>query len=158
VTRAQTRSRWQGGMLGTQGASATKVILGVNIAYFVVELLSGATTLFGGGGITQLVRLGALVPAYVAIEHDYWRMITSMFMHSGLIHILFNMWALLVIGDFVEAAVGRTRFLAVYFLSGLAGSVMVLVAGQPLQATVGASGALYGVFGALAVYVFEPRA
>ncbi len=157
VTRAQTRSRWQGGMLGTQGFSVTKVLLAVNIVYFLVELVTGATSLFGGGNTNELVRLGAMVPALVAIQHEYWRMLTSMFLHIGLIHILFNMWALLVIGDFLETILGRARFLAVYFISGLAGSVLILVAGQPVQVTVGASGAIYGVFGALAVYAYLNR-
>ena len=159
VTRSQTRSRWQGpgGMLGSQGFSITKLLLVINIAYFVVEILTGATGLVGGGNVVQLVRLGALVPAYVAIENDYWRMFTSVFMHSGLLHILFNMWALLVIGNFLESALGRSKFLTVYLLSGFAGSVLVLVAAPVMAATIGASGALFGVFGALGVYSFLNR-
>ena len=157
VTRAHTRSRWQAGALGAGGVTATKILLAVNVVFFLLEIVSGATGLFGGGSTTQLVRLGAMVPAMVAIENEYWRMLASMFLHVGLIHILFNMWALLVIGDFLEAILGRARFLAVYFLSGIAGSVLVLLAGQPLQPTVGASGAIYGVFGALAVYAFLNR-
>ncbi len=157
VTRAQTRSRWDSGMLGSHGMSATKVLIAVNVVYFVVELLFGATALFGGGSVMELVRLGAMVPAYVAVKHEYWRMLTSMFMHDGLFHILFNMWALLVIGDFLERVLGRAKFLMVYFLSGLSGSVLILVAGPPLVPTIGASGAIFGVFAALGVYAFLNR-
>ena len=61
-------------------------------------------------------------PDLVAVNHDYWRMLASMFLHLGLLHILFNMWALYVLGDFLESVLGSVKFLAVYLLSGLAGS------------------------------------
>jgi membrane associated rhomboid family serine protease len=157
VTRAQTRSRWQaGGMLGSGGFTATKALVALNVLFFLVELVTGASSFFGAG-TGSLVRLGAMVPALVVLNHEYWRMVSSMFLHLGLIHILFNMWALLVLGDFLERVMGTAKFLAVYILSGLAGSVMILVAGVPLQPTVGASGAIFGVFGALAVYAYLNR-
>jgi membrane associated rhomboid family serine protease len=157
VTRGQMRSRWEGGMLGTSGFSVTKVLVALNVVYFLVELLTGAVGLIGGGSTGQLVRLGALVPAFVTVDHEYWRMFTSMFMHAGLFHILFNMWALLVIGDYLEAAIGRLKFALLYLVSGFAGSVLVVIAAPALAPTIGASGAIYGVFGALGVYAYLNR-
>jgi membrane associated rhomboid family serine protease len=148
VTRAQTRSRWQSrGMLGAGGFSATKVLIGINVVVLLLDMFSGS----------RLTARGSMIPASVALDHEYWRMVTSMFLHAGVFHILFNMWALLVIGDFLERVLGTVRFLAVYLLSGLAGSVLILIAGHPGVPTVGASGAIFGVFGALAVYAYFNR-
>jgi membrane associated rhomboid family serine protease len=157
ITRAQTRSRWQGGLLGTAGWSATKVLVALNVIFFVVELATGATTLFGGGNMVEMVRLGALVPAYVGVKHEYWRLFSVMFLHDGILHIGLNMWALLVIGNFVESAVGRLKFVILYLVSGFAGSVLVIVAAPVFQPTVGASGAIFGIFGALALYAYLNR-
>ena len=83
-------------------------------------------------------------------------MFTSLFLHSGILHIAFNMWALWIVGGFVEQVLGRTKFVILYFVSGFAGSVLVLVA-APDVVVVGASGAIFGVFGALAVHAFLNR-
>ena len=64
------------------------------MVFFLVELVTGASALLGGGSYSALLRLGAMQPDLVAVNHDYWRMLASMFLHLGLIHILFNMWAL----------------------------------------------------------------
>jgi len=159
VTRGQTRSRWQGGMLGARGWSVTKVLVALNVLYFIVEVAAGASSLslFGGGSTAAMVKLGALVPAYVTVKHEYWRMFVAMFMHDGLLHIGFNMWALIVIGNYVEAVVGRLKFALLYFISGFAGSVLVVAVAPPLTLTVGASGAIFGIFGALALYAYLNR-
>jgi membrane associated rhomboid family serine protease len=159
VTRGQMRSRWgpAGGVIGTGGLTATKVLVGINVLFFLVELATGATSFMGGGSGKALVDMGALYVPYVLVRHEYWRMFTSMFLHSGLFHIAFNMWALWVIGGFVEAALGRLKFLIVYFVSGFAGSVLVLVAAPVDSLVVGASGAIFGVFGALAVHAYLNR-
>jgi membrane associated rhomboid family serine protease len=158
VTRAQTRSRWSAGGLGaSSGLSATKVLVGLNVVMFVIELLTGASGIMGGGSTRALVNLGALWPAAVLVQHEYWRMFTSMFLHSGILHIAFNMWALWVIGGFMEAAVGRLKLVVLYFISGFAGSVLVLVAAPANSLVVGASGAIFGLFGALAVHAFLNR-
>jgi membrane associated rhomboid family serine protease len=158
VTRSQTRSRWQNGMVGARGGfTVTRALIALNVVFFLLELITGASALLGGGSYTALLRLGAMQPDLVALNHEYWRMLASMFLHLGLIHILFNMWALYVLGDFLEAVLGSVKFLVVYVLSGLAGSVLILVSGAPHVPTVGASGAIFGVFGALAVYAFFNR-
>lgn len=164
VTRGQIRSRWgtAGGVAGRGGITVTKVLVALNVLMFLVELATGATSLMGGGSAAALIRLGALVPyatdaPNVLVTHEYWRMFTSMFLHSGLLHIAFNMWALWVIGEFVEATVGRTKFIILYFVSGFAGSVLVLLAAPVNSLVVGASGAIFGLFGALAVHAFLNR-
>jgi membrane associated rhomboid family serine protease len=82
---------------------------------------------------------------------DWWRLITSAFLHANLIHIGFNMYFLWFIGSAVESALGRGRFLAVYLISGLAGSAGALVF-TPTSPTVGASGALFGILGVAVVF------
>ena len=149
VTRGQIRSRWSAGALGgSAGLTATKVLVGLNVAIFVLGLIPSV-----GDWLNQH---GALWGPLVLGQHEYWRMFTSLFLHSGIFHILFNMWALWIVGGFVEQVLGRTKFVILYFISGFAGSVLVLVA-APNAVVVGASGAIFGVFGALAVHAFLNR-
>jgi membrane associated rhomboid family serine protease len=157
ITRSQTRQRWQAGLAGTRGMTVTKVLIGINVIIFLAEIVYGATGLFAGGSTLRMVHMGALVPAFVAVNHEYWRLVASMFLHDGLFHILFNMWALLVIGEYLEAVIGKVRFLMVYFIAGFGGSVFVMLFSPPLVPTVGASGAIFGVFAALAVYAYVNR-
>ncbi|MBX3091095.1 MAG: rhomboid family intramembrane serine protease [Cryobacterium sp.] len=106
--------------------------------------------------IAQLVTNGAVTNALfyhpVLTESQPWRMITSLFVHSpgSVLHILFNMFSLFVIGPILEIAIGRWRFLALYFLSGLGGSVAVLLM-APTTGVLGASGAIFGLLGAFFV-------
>jgi len=151
VTRQQTRGRWQAGgvMMGSSRLTVTKVLIAINVVMFLIELALGATT-----NGRELLRLGGLVPVYVFVQHEYWRMVTVMFLHASLWHILFNMWALWVLGDYVEALLGHLKFLVLYLVAGIGGSVVVLLAGPAYTITVGASGAIFGIFGALSVYAF----
>jgi membrane associated rhomboid family serine protease len=80
-------------------------------------------------------------------EHEYWRLITSGFMHSGLIHLLFNMYILYWLGNLLEPGLGRARFLGLYFASLLAGAAGAMAL-SPVDATVGASGAVFGLMAA----------
>lgn len=103
--------------------------------------------------IAQLLSNGAVTNALfyhpVLTETQPWRMITSLFLHSPLsyLHIIFNMFSLFVIGPPLELALGRWRFLALYLLSGLGGSVAVLLM-APTTGVLGASGAIFGLLGA----------
>jgi membrane associated rhomboid family serine protease len=149
VTRGQIRSGWgAGAMGGPTGLSATKVLVVLNVAIFLLGLFPSLGT--------WLEQHGALYGPLVLAQHEYWRMFTSLFLHSGILHIAFNMWALWIVGGFMEQVVGRTKFVILYFVSGFAGSVLVLVA-APDVVVVGASGAIFGVFGALAVHAFLNR-
>lgn len=147
ISRAQTRDRWA----GRTGAPATRALVGINVAVFILEVLFGGlggNLLFGQVGGQVVVR-GALYPILVAQNHEYWRLVTSMFLHINLLHIGFNMWALWVAGTWLEHLIGTKRFLVIYFVSGLAGSALVMLLANPLAPTLGASGAIFGVFGAL---------
>ena len=88
-------------------------------------------------------------------DGSYWQLITSTFMHVELWHIAGNMLALYVLGPQIEAALGRARFLALYFTAGLAGSAVVYLFSSEFGYTLGASGAIYGLFGALAVIIHK---
>ena len=82
---------------------------------------------------------------------EWYRLLTVALVHGGLTHLGFNMWALFVLGNPIERAFGRTRFLAIFFISLLAGSLASLAFMPANQRSVGASGALFGLFGAFAV-------
>ena len=89
------------------------------------------------------------------VDHgDWWRLITAAFLHASLIHIGFNMFALWVIGAPVEHYLGRVRFLGLYLVAGLAGSAGALLQ-APLAVTVGASGAIFGILGAMLILEWQ---
>ena len=136
---------------GMHGMYATLAIIAVNVAVFLAQLAEGGTSLSGGGG--KIAQKGALAGVYVA-DGDWWRLVTSAFIHYGLIHILFNMWALYVLGGALERYAGTVRFLVIYLCSILAGSAGALVADRITGAfslTAGASGGVFGVLAALFV-------
>ncbi|MHA7262984.1 rhomboid family intramembrane serine protease [Arthrobacter sp. TMN-37] len=110
-------------------------------------------------GLTAALQYAPLYTSGYAgtIDAEPWRMFTAAFLHSPnfLLHIAFNMYALWILGQSLEPALGRARFLALYLLSALGGSVGVLLLSNPFQPVVGASGAVFGLFGAL--FVIQQR-
>jgi len=94
-----------------------------------------------------------LVPILVHSDHSYYRLFTAMFLHVNLLHIASNMLALFFVGPAVERVLGRWRFLALYMLSGLGGSVAIYLFGDTRLPVAGASGAIFGLFGACLVLV-----
>lgn len=129
----------------------TQVLLAINVIVFVAETATGSP--LGGvspGSLGTLYQKGALAGPLVSILHQYYRLLTAGFLHDGILHIAFNMWFLFVLGPMLETAVGRLNYVVVYLVSLLAGSFGALLF-QPLAPTVGASGALFGVLGALMV-------
>jgi membrane associated rhomboid family serine protease len=135
------------------GNLATTVLIGINVAVFVVGVIvSKGSSLSGGRG--SLLNNGEL--SMFDIRHnEFWRLITSGFLHLGIVHLAFNMFALFQLGRALESGLGRGRFVGVYFASLLSGSAMVLVldrAGyQSGFGTAGASGAIFGLLGCLAL-------
>jgi membrane associated rhomboid family serine protease len=128
------------------GALVTKVLVGLNVLVYVITAAQGRGINSPGGSLfTRWLLYGPAVA-----NGDWWRLITSAFLHANLIHIAFNMYFLWFVGSAVETAIGRGRFLAIYLVSGLAGSAGALVF-TPTSPTVGASGALFGVLGAAVV-------
>ncbi|HEX5192880.1 MAG TPA: rhomboid family intramembrane serine protease [Solirubrobacteraceae bacterium] len=131
--------------------SMTQILIALNVVIFLAETATG--TPLGGvgrGGVGTLFVDGALFGPNVAHLHEYYRLLTSGFLHDGLLHILFNMVFLYFVGPALEHAIGKLNFLAIYFASLLAGSFGALVFSPDIP-TVGASTALFGLLGALIV-------
>lgn len=126
------------------GALVTKAIIAVNIAVFLVVAVDGRG-LDGGMLERRLVLFGPDVFA-----GDWYRLVTSGFVHYGLLHIGLNMYTLYRFGEMMEPALGRIRLVALYFASLLAGSFGALLV-TPLAFTAGASGAVFGLLGAAAI-------
>jgi len=122
----------------------TWVLLALIGIVFVVETLAG-----GSENTAVLVRLGAKVTPLIAAG-EYWRLFTAMFLHIGLMHLLFNGYALFIIGVELERLLGASRFLAIYLLAGLGGNLASYAFSPNLAA--GASGSLFGLIGALAAF------
>ena len=104
-----------------------------------------------GAYVTRaLVIANVFIYLITVAQGQWWRLITSAFLHAGILHIALNMLALWWLGSIVEQLLGHARYLALYFTAGLAGAAGALLA-TPLQPTVGASGAIYGILGALLI-------
>jgi membrane associated rhomboid family serine protease len=138
MTRGVQRASFEGA-----GAKVTKILIGVNVAVYVAELIQGGGV-YGTG--STIYEKGVLWAPFIA-NGDYWRLITAAFLHYGPFHLLLNMLGLYWFGSLLEQRIGSGRFLLIYVVSGLAGSAGALVA-SPLNPTVGASGAIFGILGA----------
>src|ERR1700688_4089983 len=126
--------------------AVTQAIFGINVAVFVVMLLSGVSMLSNPSG-QDLVRWGANFGP-LTVGGEWWRLLTCVFIHGGLLHIAFNMWCLWDLGRLAESVYGHWTFAAVYFLSGLSASLASVI-WNPVILSVGASGAIFGIAGAL---------
>ena len=134
---------------GTE-ALVTKALIAINVAIYLITAVQGNGLGAPGGSLwTKWILYGPLVH-----HGDWWRLITAMFLHASIVHIAFNMLALWWIGAPVEQYLGRTRFLGLYFVAGLAGSAGALVA-SPTVPVVGASGAIFGILGAMLILEWQ---
>ncbi|MGI5196516.1 rhomboid family intramembrane serine protease [Streptomyces sp. CA-288835] len=138
-----------GGTLTEDPRLVTKILLGLNLALFLVQLSIGDrfTDSFDLIGRALVPGLGLEGVA----EGQWYRLVTAMFLHGSVIHIAFNMLSLWWIGGPLEAALGRARYIALYAISGLAGSALTYLLAEPNQPSLGASGAIFGLFGATAI-------
>jgi membrane associated rhomboid family serine protease len=137
-----------GGRAGGAPGTVTRVLVGLNVLVFLITLSSGAGLLSGDPGRSTVYDRFALIPVDVA--HGQWyRLFTAAFLHYGILHILFNMYALYLIGPQLEAVLGKLRFVALYLLAGLGGSLLSMALGPLNEQAAGASGAIFGLFGAL---------
>ena len=137
------------------GAIVTKALITVNVGVFLLSLALGASAGQAGGEVFQE---GALIVGNEFIglaAGEWWRLVTAGFIHSGLIHLGFNMVLLWWFGGPLEQGLGRGRYLALYGVSLLAGSAGAILV-TPQSPTVGASGAVFGLFGA--AFVLERQA
>ncbi|HKP09109.1 MAG TPA: rhomboid family intramembrane serine protease, partial [Gaiella sp.] len=149
VTTAQPRAvrQAQRSVAGLD-APATVTLVAINVLVYLVTVYQGAGLNAPGG---KVFEDGALIGAAIDLNGDWYRLVTAMFLHAGVLHIAFNMLALYWLGTVVEQALGTWRFLLVYFVSGLAGSAGALLFTGPFAVTVGASGAIFGIMGSLLV-------
>jgi membrane associated rhomboid family serine protease len=173
-TQRQVRTAFGGSKAGASGTVTISLIV-INVLAFVATIISAGANagrgVAGGGlggllgNVTPLHEWGALVPYFTGFrdgidthirvagpsvaDGEWYRLVTSMFLHFGVLHLLMNMWALWVLGRPLEAALGRWRFLALYLLCGLGGSVLAFGLGSPNVPSAGASGAIFGLFSVL---------
>jgi len=138
----------------------TRFLIACNVIGYVWEISVGGPGMisgFGNGtGIQRVLYDGALIPALVLQDGQWWRILTGAFLHGGLIHIGVNMMSLYFLGRFIEFALGSWRMLLVYMVSLVAAGLgVVYFSANPDIATVGASGAIFGLFGALFAIGFK---
>jgi membrane associated rhomboid family serine protease/Tfp pilus assembly protein PilF len=127
-------------MLITQG------IFGINVAVFIGMLLSGASPMSPSSA--SLLAWGANYGPYT-LAGDWWRLLTSCFVHIGIIHIALNMWCLWSLGGLAERLYGRVTFACVYLLCGISGSLVSVLWHRTPSISAGASGAIFGIAGAV---------
>jgi membrane associated rhomboid family serine protease len=120
-------------------------LIALNVAIFIIELV------VGGEPINKVIDLLGLTP--YKLSQQPWTIISSMFVHGNIWHILLNMISLYFLGSFFIRAAGERSFLAVFFLGGLAGNALYILLAPPNVIGIGASGAIFAIGGALAVLV-----
>jgi membrane associated rhomboid family serine protease len=134
------------GAYGHYGAYVTSAIVAVNVVVFVLDAALGGGSGFsltGGGG--PLAEAGAVYGPAVAAG-EWWRLITGAFLHLGILHIGFNMYALWLFGPIMEQMYGHVEYAVIYLLCALGGNVLTVLAAPNVPA-LGASGAIFGLFG-----------
>ncbi|MBB5829995.1 rhomboid family intramembrane serine protease [Micromonospora carbonacea] len=161
------RTAFGGGAVGRLGY-VTKALIALNVLLMLLSIASdrGGDALAGGsgfgglmGGSTPLTDWGsvlgqALFPdgsVHGIAQGEWYRLVTAMFLHYGIVHLLLNMWALWVLGRSLEANLGPLRFLALYLVAGLGGNVAAYLFSAENATTAGASTAIFGLFAALIV-------
>ena len=122
----------------------TTLLLIAIAAGYVLQIVSGDALTAAGANFGPAIRAG-----------EYWRLVTSMFLHGGLLHLALNGWALFQLGSLLELLMGPRRMLLVYFVTGIAGSLASATFTQ--KPSVGASGAIFGLLGALIAFLLRRR-
>jgi rhomboid protease GluP len=122
----------------------TYTLIFINIAVFILMTLAGGSTNY-----KNLILFGAKVNPLIE-EGQYWRLLTSVFIHIGFTHLLFNTYALMVMGKFAEKIFNHGKLLLIFLFSGISGSLLSFIFSPKISA--GASGAIFGLLGAIVVY------
>jgi membrane associated rhomboid family serine protease len=145
--------------LGGTEALVTKTLIAVNLGVYLIGAAQGAGLNNPGGSLYDRLLLLGWAPRFLwpfgtVASGDWWRLITSAFLHANLLHIAFNMLALWWFGGPVEQYLGRARFIGLYLVAGLAGSAGALLQ-APTTPTLGASGAIFGILGAMLILEWQ---
>ncbi|MGO5064667.1 rhomboid family intramembrane serine protease [Clostridium sporogenes] len=133
-------------------ATITKIIIGINIFMYLITAFLSKSIL--SSDIRVLVFLGAKANSFIN-NGEYYRLITSMFLHGGLIHLALNMYALNSIGPLIENYFGKVKYLIIYFISGILSSYFSYLFSPSVS--IGASGAIFGVLGATLIIAYKNR-
>ncbi len=120
----------------------TSLLLTIMIAYFIFITLNGGTT-----NVDVLVKYGALFPPFIVEFREYYRFVTSIFIHIGVAHMFFNGYALYIFGPQIEGLIGSEKFLFFFLLTGIGGNLATFLFNFN-SVSAGASGSLFGIFGA----------
>ncbi|HXG67033.1 MAG TPA: rhomboid family intramembrane serine protease, partial [Blastocatellia bacterium] len=132
----------------------TYLFIGINLGVFILMWLAG-----GMGAMSAnpevIVGFGAKENDLINNQQQYWRLVTSIFIHIGFLHLFFNNYALYIIGQQIELLYGSSRFVLLYLLTGIAGSTASYL--YNTQTAAGASGAIFGLFGVMAIFAFRYR-
>lgn len=135
----------------------TYTLIALNFLVFIAMIVYGYTaynTWNGPETMGVLIDFGAKVNDYI-VAGQTWRLLTATFIHIGVMHLLFNLYALYAFGPMVEGYFGHFRYLAIYFIAGLLGSIASFAFSDAVSA--GASGAVFGLAGAIIVYFLRYR-
>ena len=127
----------------------TYIVLGITVLIFIAQSLSKIQF-----GVDFLLNLLAKVNPYI-VAGEFWRLVTPVFVHGGIIHVGFNMYALWILGRQLESLFGHERFIQVYFLGAFGGNVLSFALSK--NASVGASTAIFAMIGAQAVFIIKNR-
>jgi membrane associated rhomboid family serine protease len=154
--------RAPGMALATGNAPITKALIAINLAIYLVTAVQGTGLSNPGGALlSRFILVGSNVHGRffvpygdLAHDHQWYRLVTAMFLHASILHIAFNMYALWVIGRPVEQYLGTARYVGLYFVSGLAGSAGALLQ-SPFTPVLGASGAIFGILGAMMILEWQ---
>jgi membrane associated rhomboid family serine protease len=157
-----------GGSAAGRAGTATMTLIGINAAVMIVSIVTGGLGAVAGGGLggllggtTPLTQAGAVlgyatygIPPElhgIAGNGEWYRLVTAMFLHYGVLHLLLNMYALWILGRDIERTLGPLRFVALYLLAGLGGNVAAYLFSPQNAATAGASTAVFGLMAAIFV-------
>jgi rhomboid protease GluP len=133
----------------------TYILLGIIGVVFLGQMVTGSG--LEGQSLDKLMEAGALVKSNVQ-DGEWWRLITPIFLHFGIMHILFNALALFAFGTQLEQLIGSPRYLIIFFLSGIGGNILALAMQTSDTYTAGASGAIFGLLGAMIGFIYRNRA
>jgi membrane associated rhomboid family serine protease len=165
-TQRPVRTAFGGSVAGRAGV-ATKTLIAINVLVMVLSVVIGGSRAVAGGGwggllggSTPLTDALSVIgyapyvpdgPAHGIAAGEWYRLITAMFVHYGVLHLLLNMYALWILGRDLERVLGPLRFTALYLLAGLGGNVAAYLFTAPNAATAGASTAVFGLMAAIFV-------